>query len=53
MRQRPSVERSKLVSVTGRIRKIAPRSWAPAKDTKVAKILWPLAVLATLAGELT
>jgi hypothetical protein len=53
MRQRRSAERSKLVSVTGRTREIAPPSWAPAKDTKVAKTLWPLAVLATLAGELT
>jgi len=52
MRQRPSAERSELVSVAGRT-EIAPLSWAPAKDTKVAKTLWPLAVLATLAGELT
>ena len=52
-RQRPSAERSNLVTVTGQAHEIAPRSRAPAKDTKVAKTLWPLAALATLAGALT
>jgi hypothetical protein len=39
--QHPGAERSRLGSVTGRTGEVAPRSWDPAKDTKVAKTLWP------------